>query len=240
MDRTFYIGFPLAATVLLHAVLIAFLTLRWPETKTVIAATPKPRAIQATIISAEQLRPKKQPPAPKATPKKKAPAPKKTPPKPKPQPKKQAPPPDTTVKQKPPEPTPEPKPEFTETELAALTRTEMDAVLDRETTAAAGTNASMTDTVAAVIQQAVVSRWTRPPSARNGMVARLEIQLVPTGDVVGVSVLQSSGNTAFDRSAISAVERAGRFPEVAQLKPNLFERDFRRFQLIFRPEDLRY
>ena len=99
---------------------------------------------------------------------------------------------------------------------------------------------SISDTVAAIIQQAVVGRWTRPPSARNGMVAVLEIALVPTGDVVGVAVLRSSGDNAFDRSAINAVERAGRFPEVSQVERALFERDFRRFQLIFRPDDLRY
>jgi len=58
--------------------------------------------------------------------------------------------------------------------------------------------------------------------------------------VVGVSVLQSSGNTAFDRSAMTAVERVGRFPEVTKLDNRTFEANFRRFQLIFKPEDLRY
>ena len=103
-----------------------------------------------------------------------------------------------------------------------------------------GAVASVSDTVAAIIQRAVINRWTRPPSARNGMRAVLEIALVPTGDVVGVAVLSTSGNQAFDRSAINAVEKAGRFPEVKELDRALFERDFRRFQLIFKPEDLRY
>ena len=98
----------------------------------------------------------------------------------------------------------------------------------------------MRDVVAATIRATVINRWTRPPSARNGMVAVLSIQLVPTGEVVGVSVLQSSGNDAFDRSAMTAVERSARFPEVAKLDNALFEANFRRFQLIFKPEDLRY
>ena len=72
------------------------------------------------------------------------------------------------------------------------------------------------------------------------MVAVLSIQLVPTGEVVGVSVLQSSGNNAFDRSAMNAVERSARFPDVAKLEHAVFEDNFRRFQLIFKPEDLRY
>ena len=83
----------------------------------------------------------------------------------------------------------------------------------------------------ALIQQTVVNYWSRPPSARNGMEALLSIQLIPTGEVVSVSVLKSSGNGAFDRSAINAVEKAGSFPELKNLPPREFERTFRRFRL---------
>ena len=38
-----------------------------------------------------------------------------------------------------------------------------------------------------------------------------------------------SGNSAFDRSAMNAVERAGRFPEVVKLEDRIFEANFRRF-----------
>ncbi len=86
------------------------------------------------------------------------------------------------------------------------------------------------------IYQAVVANWSRPPSARNGMQARLRVELVPTGDVVAVSLVESSGNGAFDRSAEAAVRKARRF-EVPK-DPDLFEQYFRRFTLLFRPEDL--
>ena len=49
-----------------------------------------------------------------------------------------------------------------------------------------------------------------------------------------------SGNSAFDRSAINAVEKAGSFPELQNLPTREFEKTFRRFRLLFRPEDLRY
>jgi len=39
---------------------------------------------------------------------------------------------------------------------------------------------------------------------------------------------------------MTAVERAGRFPEITKLDNRTFEANFRRFQLIFKPEDLRY
>ena len=72
------------------------------------------------------------------------------------------------------------------------------------------------------------------------MEAELALQLIPTGEVVSVTVIRSSGNPAFDRSAINAVEKAGEFPELRQLPPGEFEKTFRRFRLLFKPEDLRY
>ena len=65
--------------------------------------------------------------------------------------------------------------------------------------------------VAGLMQARITQNWRRPPSARNGMEVLLIISLVPTGEVVGISVSSSSGSTAFDRSAIAAVERVARF-----------------------------
>jgi len=64
----------------------------------------------------------------------------------------------------------------------------------------------------------------------------LRVRLVPTGEVVDVGVEQSSGNEAFDRSALLAVERSARFQVPSD--PNLFENNFRSFTVLFRPEDL--
>ncbi len=86
------------------------------------------------------------------------------------------------------------------------------------------------------IYQRVVANWSRPPSARNGMQARLLVELIPTGAVVGVTVVESSGNSAFDRSAEAAVRKARAFD--VPREPDLFERHFRRFSLLFKPEDL--
>ena len=89
------------------------------------------------------------------------------------------------------------------------------------------------------IQQAVIANWNRPPSARNDMEALLQIQLVPTGAVINVNVIESSGNDAFDRSAVAAVKRAERFPELAEMESRLFEKYFRNLRMLFKPEDLR-
>lgn len=91
----------------------------------------------------------------------------------------------------------------------------------------------------AIIQQRIINNWSRPPSARNGMECELLIKLVPTGRVVNVDVVRSSGNSLFDRSAVQAVKKAEQFPEIQKMKPEVFEQYYRELQLIFRPQDLR-
>lgn len=88
-------------------------------------------------------------------------------------------------------------------------------------------------------QQRIQSNWSRPPSARTGMQCLLKIQLVPTGRIVNVNIAKSSGNGAFDRSAVQAVKKVETFPEVKEMTPEVFERYFRTFNLSFDPQDLR-
>jgi len=89
-----------------------------------------------------------------------------------------------------------------------------------------------------LIRERVKQNWHRPLSARNGMETILVIHLVPTGEVNNVYVKTSSGDAAFDRSAIQAVQRAEKFEELQQLSPSAFDAHFRQFNFIFRPEDL--
>ncbi len=91
----------------------------------------------------------------------------------------------------------------------------------------------------ALISSRIEQNWSRPPSARKGMTCELQLQLVPTGKVVNVSVVKSSGNSAFDRSAEQAVKKAEQFPELKNMPPEVFERYFRQLRLVFNPKDLR-
>lgn len=90
-----------------------------------------------------------------------------------------------------------------------------------------------------MIAERVRQNWSRPPSARNGMTTVLEIQMLPTGQVVGTRIVKSSGDSAFDRAAEQAVKRVDRFEEVKNIPSNVFEKYFRQFLFTFRPEDLR-
>lgn len=89
-----------------------------------------------------------------------------------------------------------------------------------------------------LIKAAIQSKWSRPPSARNGMQAKLRIRLVPSGEVVSVNVMAGSGNDAFDRSAVNAVWLNERFAGLVGMEPRLFEEYFRELNLVFNPEDL--
>ena len=232
-DRLLFVGFPTLLSLLLHIVVASLLFLRWSGPTEVVASVPLALPIQATIVRTETAKAASKP-KPKVKPK----------PKPAeiPTTKPEPPPIADTPQPKAAEPTPaeEIALQMDAEQLAAVTREELTSLIDSEQAASGSLEPSLRDVVAATIQAAVISRWTRPPSARNGMVSILSIQLVPTGEVVGVGVIQSSGNTAFDRSAMTAVERAGRFPEIAKVDNRTFEANFRRFQLIFKPEDLRY
>ncbi len=87
------------------------------------------------------------------------------------------------------------------------------------------------------ITDAIAKQWSRPPSARNTMEVVLELTLVPTGRVVSVKVTNSSGNAAYDQSALTAVRRAD-FSRLREMDPLVFERNFRILIIKLRPEDL--
>ena len=103
---------------------------------------------------------------------------------------------------------------------------------------AARTDSELVMAYSAVIHDLVQQNWSRPPSARNGMVVVLRITMVPTGDVLDVAIVQSSGDFAFDRAAESAVLKVRRFTELQGMPTRLFDRNFRSFLLTFRPQDL--
>ena len=117
-------------------------------------------------------------------------------------------------------------------------RQEAQAQADAAAADVAETEAEITMAYTAVIHDLVQRNWSRPPSARNDMTAVLRIRLVPTGDVVDVEIVRSSGDAAFDRAAENAVRAVGRFTELQGMPPRMFERSFRSLLLTFRPEYL--
>ena len=90
-----------------------------------------------------------------------------------------------------------------------------------------------------LIQRRLSENWNRPPSARREMETTIRLQLVPTGRIVGVTVLKSSGDAAFDRSVEQAAFKTDQFVELQNMSPVLFEKKFRQVDVAFSPQDLR-
>jgi len=103
---------------------------------------------------------------------------------------------------------------------------------------AARTEFELIQSAMGFIQQVVQENWSRPPSARNGMRTILQISMLPTGEVIDVTISQSSNDPAFDRAAETAAFRAAPFAELQSLPIRIFNDNFRSFSLTFQPEDL--
>jgi hypothetical protein len=100
-----------------------------------------------------------------------------------------------------------------------------------------------TELTAAVnyIKDEITDKWVRPANALTGMVVELVIHLVPTGEVVDIEISyrDTTATDAFVASVVKAVRKVGRFDKLSQLNPVLFDANFRKFTLKFKPEDLR-
>ncbi|SDK25463.1 Cell division and transport-associated protein TolA [Pseudomonas delhiensis] len=88
-----------------------------------------------------------------------------------------------------------------------------------------------------LIRSRVSEGWSRPPSARNGMSVTVQISMLPDGTITNATVVRSSGDKAFDSSAVNAVRNVGRITEMQGLSPKDFN-PYRSFKMTFTPEDL--
>ncbi|WP_298634303.1 energy transducer TonB [uncultured Umboniibacter sp.] len=91
----------------------------------------------------------------------------------------------------------------------------------------------------AKFQLQVGAKWSRPPSARNGMEVLVRVQFLPNGEVLAATVVESSGDVAFDRSAISAIEQGAPYSFLMDFGAPFFNKNYRNKLALFRPEDLK-
>lgn len=63
------------------------------------------------------------------------------------------------------------------------------------------------------LREKVTRNWLRPPGTGAGLRCKLRVRVSTSGTVLGVQVVQSSGNPAFDRSAESAVYQSDPLPQ---------------------------
>lgn len=87
---------------------------------------------------------------------------------------------------------------------------------------------STIDRYRSMIEAAVRKHWKIPPGARAGMGCELRVRLLPSGEVIRVELVKSSGNSVFDKSVQIAVRQASPLP-VPKVETGLFDvfRDLR-------------
>ena len=86
-----------------------------------------------------------------------------------------------------------------------------------------------------IIKTQVLQNWKRPKNFNLNLKTEIQINLVPTGEILSAKLLKSSGNQIFDESAISAIKKVNNF-EGLNMPMSIFDRHFREFVLIFSPE----
>ena len=84
-----------------------------------------------------------------------------------------------------------------------------------------------------LIRSQITRNWIFPASYQKGMKCKILVRLIPSGDVVSVRIIQSSGNSAFDRSVEMAVNKASPLP-VPKSSTGLFDH-FREVEFVFDP-----
>lgn len=225
------------ATIFIHAVIFYFAVVGWQLTSPDVHRTPKIEFVKAELVSLKAT----QAPKPKTVKAKPAPAkPKQVVPEPK------------VKKETAPTPVPavDVMPTPKEIDRGALQREqvkkmqellaqeEAQQLADEQAQQQLEEDEAIANSYIAIIVETITRRWSRPPSARNGMEVTVAMQLTPNGQVVDASIIKSSGDSVFDRSAIRAIKQIEQFAEIKNMPSRVFEAEFRNFKLVFRPEDL--
>jgi len=223
----------------LHAALVLFLSLSW-EWSLYTLPQERPKSIQAQLVQPEpEAPPEQRQSRPRPRPQPESQQPVRVDPRPQPV---TQPDPTPVIIEEPVEPSvsrPTPPPQRMMNDELSLddalsTEDEAFQAMSEELQAA-----SMESTVRAKFANQVAMYWSRPPSARNGMEVVIRLQLVPSGEVVSATVVQSSADPAFDRSALDAIRQGAPYDFVLDFGQAFFNERLRTMTLVFRPEDLK-
>ena len=186
-DQLYIVVVPAFFAVLVHLLFGLAMEGGWTSTSPVMTA--QPQVIQASLVSLTKPIKRQAQPKPKPKPKPEPIAAPKPQPAPNPEPIVSSEPPAERQEPSDPEPSdPEPSREVRLAELQKELMAGLDELPDAE--GGDGSEIDEVQQVASLMQARIAQNLRRPPSARNGMEALLIICLVPTGEVVGISISQ--------------------------------------------------
>ena len=88
--------------------------------------------------------------------------------------------------------------------------------------------------VSAIIQERISSVWIKPNSLSESLIAKVLINLAPSGEILDFDLIEPSSNNFFNESILTAMNKMTFFEEVLSLDRKLFEKNFRNFNLVFK------
>ena len=77
--------------------------------------------------------------------------------------------------------------------------------------------------------------WMKPRNIPENLVANLRLKIRPSGRIIGVDLIKSSGNIRFDNSVLQAVRRVEVFNFFNSIPKTLFEKEFQVISISFNP-----
>ena len=116
---------------------------------------------------------------------------------------------------------------------SAIENRQQEALLRKQQKAAQVFELTEVERFMSLIRSKIQARWHIPPKTL-GLTVSLRIQLLPSGELARVTVLESSGNTSLDQSAQNAVRSVISYPLPSDA--GIFDRNFRQFTMRFTPE----
>ena len=81
----------------------------------------------------------------------------------------------------------------------------------------------------------IENAWIKPKNIPQGLVANLRLIIRPSGRIIKVDLIKSSGNIRFDNSALQAVRRVETFNFFNSISKSLFEKEFQKISISFNP-----
>ena len=88
--------------------------------------------------------------------------------------------------------------------------------------------------VSTIIQEKISSIWIKPNSLNESLIAKVLINLAPSGEILNFSLIEPSPNSSFNESILIAMNKMTFFEEVLSLERKVFEQNFRNFNLVFK------
>ena len=77
--------------------------------------------------------------------------------------------------------------------------------------------------------------WMKPRNIPENLVTNLRLKIRPSGRIIGVDLIKSSGNIRFDNSVLQAVRRVEVFNFFNSIPKTLFEKEFQVISISFNP-----